>query len=152
MKKFTILLFLFLLAGCSGNNKSSNENNLCKGFEETSPLNSKFRVKGIWTGDNFTSKEFQICNTSIRSKKGIQITYYNPVKEKRYVNSPTFNKDRLLSNGFGEIYLCPLKKDEDSKEKIYSASITPIWVPPNSPDKRELGIKLVKISEFRMNC
>ena len=156
MRKIAILGFLFLLVGCSGKNELSKDLEMCKGFEDTSSLNPRFKIKGIWAWDNFTSEEFQICNTSSRSKKGIQVKYYNPTNETRYIKSESFSqelsKEQILSPGVGELYLCPSKKAEDSNEKIYSASITPIWVTPKSSDKRELGIKLIGITEYRMKC
>ena len=151
MKKILIFSFLALLTSFSVKNKVSAEQNTCQEFEETSSLNSKFKTKGIWNNDNWTAKEFEICNTSLGSKKAIKISYYNPTRQNRYVNSLSFNQKRIISPGTGKFYLCPLKNDQDKKETIYSASISPVFI-PEAPDSRELGILLLSINEVSLKC
>ena len=150
MRKILILSFLALLTSCSGKNQVSAEQNTCQDGEPSS-LNSKFKTKGIWNNDNWTAKDFEICNTSLGSKKAIKISYYNPTRQNRYVNSPSFDKKRVISPGTGKFYLCPLKNDQDKKETIYSASISPVFI-PQEPDSRELGILLLSINEVRLKC
>ena len=124
MKKILIFSFLALLTSFSVKNKVSAEQNTCQEFEETSSLNSKFKTKGIWNNDNWTAKEFEICNTSLGSKKDLKISYYNPTRNNRYVNSPSFNQKRIIS---------------------------PVFI-PEEPDSRELGILLLSINEVRLKC
>ncbi len=150
MRKILILSFLALLTSCSGKNQVSAEQNTCQDGEPSS-LNSKFKTKGIWNNDNWTAKAFEICNTSVESKDAIKISYYNASKQNRYVNSPSFNQKKIISPGKGKFFLCPIKNDLEKNEKLYSASISPVFI-PEQPDTRELGIVLLSITEVRLKC
>ena len=151
MKKILIFSLLALFTTFLGKNKVSAEQNTCQEFEEISSLNSKFKTKGIWNNDNWTAKAFEICNTSVESKDAIKISYYNASKQNRYVNSPSFNQKKIISPGKGKFFLCPIKNDLEKNEKLYSASISPVFI-PEQPDTRELGIVLLSITEVRLKC
>ena len=58
MRKIAILGFLFLLVAVA---EKVNYQNLevCKGFEDTSSLNPRFKIKGIWAWDNWHLKNFK---------------------------------------------------------------------------------------------
>lgn len=115
-------------------------------------LDSGFFSNNIYD-DGWSAVDVSFCNSKSDPGVGLEIEYYNPVKEKRIVNT-RINGDNsrtnILESGAGKLLVCPVV-GKSLQEAILSISspFIPSKVNESSQDIRSLGIKINGISRIR---